>query len=398
MTDAAAAPLSGLRVLDLSRLVAGNMVTHLLADFGAEVVKIEPPKGGDDLRAWKVKGISTYWKVYARNKKSVTLDLRSDEGRALLGRLAATADVLVENFKPGTMEKMGLGPAELLAANPGLVMLRVSGWGQDGPFRHKPGFGTLVESMSGFAAMNGFPDRPPVLPPLALADMIAGIYGAFAAVVAVRARERGQAPGQVIDLPLFDPIFSILGPHAANYALSGEVYPRVGSRTLVTAPRNVYPTADGGYVALSASMQAMVERLFHTIGMPELIDDPRFRTNTDRVANIEALDEIVGGWIAARTQAENLAAFEAAGVTVGPICDIADLMDHPFIKERAIIVDVPDEEAGSLPMHGVTPRLSATPGSIRTPAPALGEHTAQYLGEIGLGAEAVAELRARGVV
>lgn len=393
----APAALAGLRVLDLSRLVAGNAVTHLLADHGAEVIKIERPGHGDDLRNWKTRGVSTHWKVYCRNKKSVTLDLRKPRGREILLDLAATAHVLVENFKPGTLEAWGLGPEILHARNPGLILVRVSGWGQDGLYAGKPGFGSLVEGMSGFAAMTGFPDREPVLPPLALADMIAGLYGAFAAMVALRAVENG-APGQTIDLPLFDPIYSTLGPTAANYALTGQVPPRTGSRSNQTAPRNVYRTADGRFVSLSGSMQAMAERLFRAIGRDDLIEDARFRTNSDRVANNDELDPIVAAYMAAHTQAELLAHFEAADVTVGPVADISDLMDHPYIVDRAIIVSLPDDEMGRVPMHNVVPRLSATPGAIRTPAPELGEHNDEILGALGLDDAARAALKAEGIL
>ena len=394
----AACPLDGLRVLDLSRVVAGNALTALLADFGAEVIKVETPGRGDDLRNWRVKGVSTYWKVYGRNKKSLTLNLREEAGRALLLRLVETADALVENFRPGRLEEMGLGPDRLLQANPKLIVVRVTGWGQDGPFRHKPGFGSLVEAMSGFAAMNGFEDRPPVLPPLAMADMIAGLYGASAALVALRNVEVRGGRGQVIDLPLFDPIFSILGPMAANHKLTGTVNPRVGSRSNTTAPRNVYATRDGGWAALSASTQGMFERLLRAIGRPDVIDDPRFETNADRVRNVVALDEIVGGWIGARTLDENLAFFEDAGVTVGPVCDIADLIDHPYVGERGILVELPDEEMGSVPMHTIVPRLSDTPGAIRRPAPTLGQHTAEILAELDIGADEVARMADEGVV
>ncbi len=394
----AACPLDGVRILDLTRVVAGNALTVALADFGADVIKIETPGRGDDLRNWRVKGVSTFWKVYARNKRSVTLNLRQAEGRRLLVELAKRAQVLVENFRPGVLEKIGLGPDRLLDANPDLVVVRVSGWGQTGPYRHRPGFGSLIEAMSGFAAINGFEDRPPVLPPLALADMIAGLYGAMAVLVALRAIEVGGGAGQVIDLPLFDPIFSILGPQAANYRLTGEVDRRMGSRTAITAPRNVYQTSDGGFVALSASTQGMTERLLAAIGQGELIDDPRFCTNTDRVENAEALDAVIGGWIGARSLDENLAFFEAAELTVGPVCDIADLVDHPFVTERGLLVDLPDDEMGTIPMHSVVPRLSATPGAIRRPAPGLGEHNAEVLGELGLGPADLDRLAVAGLI
>ncbi len=380
----AAAPLDGVRVLDLSRLVAGNMLSLALADFGAEVIKIETPGRGDDLRNWRVEGVSVHWKVYARNKKSVSLNLRHEEGRRLLLRLVERSRVFIENYVPGTLERMGLGPDVLHRHNPGLVIVRVSGWGQTGPFRHKPGFGSLVEAMSGFAAMNGYPDRPPVLPPLALADMIAGLYGAMATLVAVRNIEVGGGRGQVIDLALFESIHSVLGPEAAVYRLTGQVKPRVGSRSNTTAPRNVYRCKDGRYVALSASMQAMAERLFRAIGREDLIDNPKFRTNADRVANNDELDAIVAGYMARHTQAENLAHFERAGVTVGPVCDVSELVDHPFVQGREVLVTYPDEEMGRLPMHNVVPRLSETPGVIRRPAPGLGEHNREILAELGL--------------
>ncbi len=394
----APAPIDGVRVLDISRLVAGNVVSHVLADFGAEVLKVEAPKRGDDLRAWRVEGISTYWKVYARNKKSVTLDFRTDEGREILLQLVKTADVLVENFVPGKLEKMDLSPEVLHAANPKLVIVRVSGWGQTGPFKHKPGFGTLVEAMSGFASMNGFPDRPPVLPPLALADMISGLYGAFATMVALREVEQKGNPGQIIDLSLFEPILSILGPEAANYKLSGEVTQRLGSRSSISSPRNVYECSDGKSVALSASMQSMAERLFNVMGRPDLITDPRFATNTDRIRNGAEIDGIVADYMRQRTQAENLELFDRVGVTVGPVCDASDLVSHPFICEREVIVELPDADAGSLPMHNVTPRLSHTPGAIRTPAPDLGQHNVEIYEELGLSSEKQQDLKNRGVI
>ena len=392
----AKAALDKVRVLDLSRLVAGNAVTHVMADHGAEVIKIERPGAGDDLRNWKTRGVSVHWKVYCRNKKSVTLDLRQDRGKEILLDLAETSQVLVENFKPGTLEKWGIGPDQLLARNPGLVIVRVSGWGQTGMWAEKPGFGSLVEAMSGFAAMNGFGDRPPVLPPLALADNIAGLYGAFATMVALRVAENG-GKGQVIDLPLFDPIYSVLGPIAAQYRLTGEVPERTGSRSVQTAPRGVYRTSDNRFVALSGSMQAMAERFFHAIGRADLIEDPRFLTNSDRVANNDELDPIIVDFMATMTQAELLELFEAADVTVGPVADIEQLMDHPYIDDRAVIVDLPDEEMGRLPMHNIVPRLSETPGAIRSPAPDIGQHTDEILGGLGLDAEALAALRREGV-
>jgi crotonobetainyl-CoA:carnitine CoA-transferase CaiB-like acyl-CoA transferase len=393
----APAPLDGLRVVDLSRLVAGNMVSLQLADQGAEVIKIEDPKVGDPLRAWRTKGLSLHWKVYARNKKSLAINLRPQAGRDVLLDLIATADILIENYRPGTLEEMGLGPDVLHARNPGLIIVRITGFGQDGPYRDRPGFGTLVEAMSGFAAKNGFGDRPPVLPPLAMADMISGLYGAYAIMVALRVVERG-GKGQIIDLPLLEPMVSVLGPEAAMYAVSGEKPKRTGSRSLTTSPRNVYETSDGRFIAISASIQQMAERVFRAIGKPEMIDDPRFRTNTDRVRNIDACDGAVADFIRARPLVENMAIFEAAEVTAIPVYEIDQLVADPHVQERGVLVEAPDDEAGSVLMHNIIPRLSDTPGRLRLPAPTLGEHTRSVLESIGCGPARIAALAADGVI
>src|SRR5262245_44827741 len=367
-------PLHGVRVLDLSRLVAGNMVSLQLGDFGADVIKVEPPSG-DPLRDWKDGGKSLHWKTYARNKRSIVLDLRQDAAKDALLRLVKSADVFIENYRPGTLEEMGLGPQVLHQANPGLIVVRVSGFGQTGPYAELPGFGTLVEAMSGFAARTGFPDREPVLPPLALADMIAGLYGAFATVTALRARDGGTARGQVIDLSLLESIFSVLGPEAAIYAQTGSVKERAGSASNTSSPRNVYRCADGHYVALSGSTQAMAKRVFETIGRGDMIKDPRFATNSERVKHRPLVDEAVGGWFATRTREEALRLMREASVTVGPVYTIADAMSDAHFRGRGIIVDVEDRELGQVPMHNILPRLSDTPGTWRKPAPGLGEHT-----------------------
>ena len=394
---AAPVPLSGIRVVDLSRLVAGNMVSLQLADQGAEVIKIEDPTVGDPLRAWRVNGLSLHWKVYARNKKSLALNLRSQAGKDVLHDLLATSRVLIENFRPGTLESMGFSPEVLHARNPGLIIVRITGFGQDGPYRDRPGFGTLVEAMSGFASKNGFEDRPPVLPPLALADMISGLYGAYAIMVALRVMERG-GKGQVIDLPLLEPMISVLGPDAAIYKVSGEKPRRTGSRSLTTSPRNVYETSDHRFIAMSASMQAMAERVFHAIGKPEMITDPRFRTNTDRVRNIDACDAAVEEFIAARTLAENMAVFEAAEVTANPVYEIDQLLEDPHVHGRGVLVEAPDEEAGSVLMHNIIPRLSETPGRFRLAAPALGQHSRSILEALGVDAARISALAAEGVI
>jgi crotonobetainyl-CoA:carnitine CoA-transferase CaiB-like acyl-CoA transferase len=387
-------PLAGIRVLDLSRLVSGNMLSLQLGDFGADVIKIEPLEG-DPLRAWLDGGEQLFWKTYSRNKLSAALDLRNAKAKDALLRLVETADVFIENYRPGTLEKMGLAPEKLLARNPKLIVVRISGFGQTGPYAELPGFGTLIEAMSGLAARTGFPDREPVLPPLALADMIAGLSGAMATVTALYARDRTGA-GQVIDLSLLEPLFSTLGPEAAIYRLTGEVKQRTGSGSNITAPRNIYVCADGKYIALSGSTQAMARRLFEMIGRPEMIEDPRFRTNTDRVRNRPLVDEAVGGWFATKTRDEALAHMRAAGVTVGPVYNIDDAVEDPHFREREIIVDVEDPELGALPMHNIVPRLSGTPGVWRHPAPRLGQHTDEILCQAGLDKEAIAQLRREG--
>jgi formyl-CoA transferase len=390
-------PLDDVRVLDLSRLVAGNMMTHVLADMGAEVIKIERP-AGDDLRNWTTEGVPIWWQVYGRNKKSVCLDLRAEAGRDVLLRLVEGAKMLVENFRPGTLERMGLGPDVLHDRNPGLVIVRISGWGQSGSWRHKPGFGTLVEAFSGFAAMNGFADRPPVLPSFAMADAFAGLYGAFSALTALRAVEVGGGPGQVIDLSLIEPILAMLGPKAAEHRLTGESSPRMGSQCNIQAPRDVYPTRDGRYVALSTGTQAMAERLLRAIGGAELADDPRFATNALRLAHRDEIEAIVKAFIGARSQDEALAFFEAAEITVGQVCDEADLARHPYVLDRQALVDLPDRLMDSIPMHNVVPRLSGTPGALRTPAPSLGQHNAEVLAGLGYGPDEVARLVEAGIL
>ncbi len=371
-------PLADVRVLDMSRLVAGNMMSAYLADFGADVIKVEREGSGDDLRNWREAGWDIYWKVYGRNKRSLVLDLKSVDGLDTFKSLVATAQVLIENFVPGGLEKMGLSPEVLLAINPALVVVRVSGWGQTGPYSHKPGFGTLVEAMSGFAHLNGFADKPPALPPLALADMIAGIYGAAGVLTALRVAEK-DGRGQVIDLSLFEPIFSVIASEAAKHQLTGLATMRAGNQSTHTAPRNVYVCSDQRFVALSGSMQSMAMKIFDTIERPELKHDDRFNTNDARVKNRDELDRLIGDFIAARSQADNLKLFEAAGVTVGPVCSVADLVGHPYIEGREAIVELEDRDLGSVRMHNIVPRLSETPGGFTRPAPLLGEHTQEIL-------------------
>lgn len=375
-------PLDGIRVIDLSRLMAGNMLSLQLGDFGADVIKVEPPEG-DPLRDWKEEGHSFFWKAYGRNKRSICLNLREATQMAVLLRLIDTADVFIENFRPGTLEKMGLAPQTLLERNPRLVVVRISGFGQTGPYAELPGFGTIVEAMSGFADRTGFPDREPVLPPLALADMIAGVYGASAVMTALYARDVRGGQGQVIDLSLLESMFSVLGPEAGIFAKTGKIKQRVGSASNTASPRNVYRCADGGYVALSGSTQTVARRIFEIIGRPDMNGDPRFATNSDRVKHRDLVDAAISGWFATRTRDAALKEMRAAGATVGPVYNIGDAMGDAHFAEREIVVALDDEEFGDMPMHNILPRLSATPGTFRRPAPRLNEHGAELLAELG---------------
>ena len=391
-------PLENIKILDLSRLAAGNMVSHMFADFGADVVKVEKPGKGDDLRNWKINGISHWWAVYSRNKRSISIDLKKDEGLDLLKELVKSADVFIENFVPGTLEKWGIGPEQLNELNKKLIILRISGWGQTGIFKNAPGFGSLVEGMSGFAAMTGEEKQAPLLPPLALADMVAGLTGFGAILMAILASKKNNIGGQVIDLSLFEPFFSILGPWAASYKISGKVPARIGNRSNVAAPRGIYKTKDNKYVSLSASMQSMWEKLALTIGSSDLIKDPRFLTNSDRLNNQDDLDKPISKFIKKYKREEVLYIFSKEGITVGPVLDISEIIEHPYINDREVLVDHYNKEYGNILMHQAFPRLSKTPGKIRHSAPTLGGDTDAVLKEIGISKKQIQMLRKNKII
>lgn len=390
-------PLNGIRIIDLSRLVAGNMATLQLADFGADVIKVEPLPAGDPLRAWKQDGHSTFWKVYGRNKRSLGLDFRGDGALDILKTLVAQADVLVEGFRPGTMEKMGLGAGDLEPLNPRLITLHISGFGQDGPYSPRPGFGTLVEAMSGFAHRNGEMGGGPLLPPLALADMISGIYGSNAIMMALWSREK-TGRGQAIDLALLEAMVSVLGPEALDFALTGAPKPRVGNGSNTSCPRNVYVTSDGHHIAISASVQRTAERLFKVIGRDDMNADPRYVTNEERVKRRAEVDAIVGAWIGDRTRDEVLSVFGTEGVTAAPLYSAADIAEDAHFIERGVFVSAPDDELGSVAMHAPLPRMSETPGAVRRPAPTVGAHTVEVLEEVGFSEIEIDAWRATGTV
>lgn len=374
-------PLARVKVVDLSRLVSGNMLTHVLADLGATVIKVEPPRKGDELRAWQRSGMSTYWLAYSRNKESVELNLRTQEDMAKLVSLLVDADILVENFRPGTLERMGLGIDRLNAINSKLVVVRISGWGQKGQFSSKGGFGSLIEAMSGFAAMNGYPDLPPVLPPFAMADSVAGVYGAAIALAALHGQRGSKNPSvQEIDLSLFEPLFSLLGPQAAEFQLTGKPTPRSGSRSPTHAPRNVYKTSDEKWVALSAGMEGTLSRLFEGIGYPEGLQDPRFCSHEARLKNIDALDALIQGHILKLTLTKALEFFAERDITAGPVCDIADLLQHPYIVESQLLVEQKAPDGRTVSIHAAPYRINGIRPPIRRSAPELGQDNSTWFG------------------
>jgi crotonobetainyl-CoA:carnitine CoA-transferase CaiB-like acyl-CoA transferase len=391
-------PLDNLKVLDLSRLAAGNMVSHMFADFGADVIKIERPGKGDDLRNWKVNGISHWWAVYSRNKRSIALNLKEKEGLNLLKELVKTADVLIENFVPGTLEKWGVGPKKLIELNNKIIILRISGWGQTGLYKNAPGFGSLVEGMSGFATMTGEKSQMPLLPPTALADMIAGLTGFGAVLMGILASKKNDLGGQVIDLSLFEPLFSIIGPWAASYKISGKVPDRMGNRSSVAAPRGIYKAKDNKYLSLSASMQSMWEKLAISIGEKELINDPKFISNSDRLNNQDHLDNVISKFMKKYNRDELLKLFSEAGVTVGPVLDISEIIDHPYVVDREILLEHENSEFGNILMHQAFPRLSKTPGKILKSAPSIGENTDDILKEIGITPLQIEQLRNKKII
>lgn len=400
MTESTATtPLSGLRVLDLATLFAGPLAATMLGDFGAEVIKVEHPTKPDPSRGHgpSKNGVGLWWKLLGRNKRTITLDLSKPGGRATLLRLAATADVIIENFRPGTLEKWDLGWAELSAANPQLVLARVTAFGQFGPYAHRPGFGTLAEAMSGFAAITGEPDAPPTLPPFGLADSIAGLATAYAVMTALAARDR-TGEGQVVDMAIIEPILTALGPQPLWYDQLGHVQPRTGNRSQNNAPRNTYRTADGSWVAVSTSAQSIAERVMRLVGRPELIDEPWFATGADRARHTDILDAAVGDWIAQRTRTEVLAAFEKAEAAVAPIQDVRDVMTDPQYQALDTITTVDDPELGPLRMQNVLFRLSATPGAIHWPGRPHGADTDTVLTELGLTETELTALRREGAL
>jgi crotonobetainyl-CoA:carnitine CoA-transferase CaiB-like acyl-CoA transferase len=394
-------PLEGLRVIDCASIFAGPMIGTIMADFGADVIKVEHPRG-DTLRhwGWQKEGVSLWWALCGRNKRSVTLKLSDPEGQRLLMELAAGADVLIENFRPGTFERWNLSPELLHERNPGLIIVRTTGFGQTGPYRNRPGLGTLAEAISGFAHINGWPDQPPALPSFALGDAVATLTGTFAAMFCLWWREHGgHGKGQVVDLSIYEPLFWILGPQASVFDQLGIVQGRTGNRVPFTAPRNAYQAKDGRWLGLSASAQSIAERVVRVVGRADFVDQPWFRDAVGRLEHIEELDQAIQDWIGARTADEVLHAFEDAEAAIAPIYSIADIVQDPHYKARETITRVEHPQLGPLAMQNVIVRLSDTPGRIDHAGPELGEHTQEVLGEeLGVSEEELQRLAERDTI
>lgn len=394
-----APPLAGIRILDCSTILAGPLCCRILGDYGADVIKVEHPQMGDGMRGHgrAKNGVPLWWKEISRNKRTVALSLSKPAGAQAFRKLAATADVIVENFRPGTFEKWDLDPAELQASNPGLVVLRLTGFGQTGPYAHRAGFGTLAEAMSGFAAMTGAADGPPTLPSFGLADSIAGIAASTAIMMALRVRDRGDG-GQTIDINILEPIMTAVGPAAMTYDQLGVIEMRHGNRSTNNAPRNTYQTKDGSWVAVSTSAQRIAETVMRLVGHPEVVNQPWFASGRGRVEHVDELDTYLSDWIGSRERNDVLDTFEAAGAAIAPIYDARDIVEDPQIRATEMLKEVDDPELGRVLMHNVMWRLSKTPGSIRFTGRALGADTDDVLHEIGYDDAAIAEMRADSVI
>ncbi|AKU09633.1 CaiB/BaiF CoA transferase family protein [Haloferax gibbonsii] len=401
MTNDTNGPLDGLVVLEAGSMISGPTVGRFLADFGATVIKIEHPAFGDHIRRFgpQKDGVGLWHKYLSRNKQSITLNISTEEGAAVFEDLVSEADLLIENFRPGTLERWGVGWERLSDVNDDLVMLRMSGFGQTGPYSERPGFGTLAEAMSGFAYLNGFPDSPPLLPPTGLADNIAALFSTFAVMFALYHRDVHGGGGQYIDTSLIEPIFGLLGPQPLRYDQLGEIESRSGNRSTSSAPRNVYRTGDDRWVAISASAQPLAERTFDAIDRPDLKDDPRFETNEDRLEHVDELDAIIQGWMDDHSREEVLAAFEEADATLAPVYNVEDILNDEHYAAREAFLTVDDPDLGEAVVQNAFPKFSETPGRVDHLGPSLGEHNdAVYRDRLGYDESVLSDLEAEDVI
>jgi formyl-CoA transferase len=372
-------PLENIKVVDCASLYAGPLTAMFMGDFGADVIKIEHPEFGDAIRDYGPFEEDLTWRWVARNKKSVPLDLHDEEAQEIFKEIVSDADVLIENFRPGTLERWGLGWETLSDHNPDLVMVRATGFGQYGPYKDRPGFGTLAEAMSGFAYVTGQPDGPPTLPALGLADSVAALYSTFAAMFALYWRDVEGGTGQYIDTSIVEPLFAIMGEYTVDYSVKNYVHERKGNRSPHTAPRNTYQTKDDRWVAISGSAESIAQRVLHIVGGEEMANDPRFQTMKDRLEHVEELDERIQAWMGERTRDEVIDVFEEHDAAAAPVYNTEDIFRDPHFDKRDAIVEVEDEQLGEYEMAGVFPKLSETPGDITHPGPVLGAHTLEVL-------------------
>jgi formyl-CoA transferase len=394
-----AGPLAGLKVLELGQLIAGPFAAKTLGDFGADVIKVEPPGTGDPLRHWRMlkDGTSVWWQVQSRNKRSIALDLKNAEAQDIVRRLARESDVLIENFRPGALEGWGLGPDKLLEANPHLIVLRISGYGQTGPYRDRPGFGVVAEAMGGMRHLTGEPGRVPVRVGVSIGDTLASLHGVIGILLALNERHR-SGQGQVIDIALYEAVFNCMESLLPEFSAFGAVRGPAGSAMPGIAPTNAYRCADGGYAIVAGNGDSIFKRLMGVIGRADLANDPDLANNAGRAKRVEEIDAAIGAWTAQRPVAEVLAALDAASVPAGRIYTVADIAADPHYRERGMLQEVAMDDGSKLSVPGIVPKLSATPGSQRTRAPRLGENTDDVLREIGLSPEQIAQLRELGVV
>lgn len=395
-------PLQGLQVVEMGQLLAGPFVGSRCADFGAEVIKVEAPGSGDPIRSWgrlQHEGKTLWWPIMARNKKSVSINLRAAEGQELARSLIAQADVLIENFKPGTLERWGMSPEQLHALNPGLVIVRVSGFGQTGPYAARPGFASVGEAMSGLRYINGYPDMPPPRYGISLGDTLTALFAFEGMMMALYHRDRNGGRGQVVDAAITESCFAMLESTVTEYSKAGEVRQPSGTGLAKIAPSNIYPAKDGTYVVIAANVDAMFRRLTQAMGQPHLADDPRFVTHIARGENAELLDSMIATWSASLDVADLTARLEQFGVVFGPINSIAEVVQDPHFRERGMVRDHHDDDFGTITVPGVFPVLSETPGDIAWLGPQqVGAHNAEIYARIGLGEETIEDLKARGVI
>lgn len=393
-------PLSGIRVIELGTLIAAPFAARLFAEFGAEVIKIEQPGSGDPLRTWRKlhQGTSLWWYLQSRNKKSIAIDLKSPEGRDIALRLAAQADVAIENFKPGSLEKLGLGWDVLSKLNPDLTLVRISGYGQTGPYRDRSGFGAIGEAMGGLRFTTGDPDSPPARVGISIGDSLASLHGAIGALMSLLRVKTGQGRGQVVDVSLYESVFNLMESLVPEYDLMGHVRGRTGGALPGISPSNTYPSSDGRHVVIAGNSDAIFRRLMRAVGRPDLADDPELASNDGRVRSNDMLDAVIATWTSSRTIDEILARLDAADVPAGRIYSVADIVDDPHYAAREMIL--PTELPGDVivKMPGITPKLSETPGAVKWPGPTLGQHTDEVLTGLGMQASDIAQLRRSGAV